>query len=176
MTRLSTRLALTAALAVAIPAAAACSARNARIAELEEENARLTRENAALRRRYEAPATPVSPIRARCRRQGETWKIGAAGREEVLGNFEGVRREIRATPYYADGQLAGFRLHSMPEGGLGISCGLANGDVLLAAGGIELRGPDTWQELGERARTADELDIAVLRAGVEKTITIEVTP
>ena len=161
----------------ALASTAACAASHdphlARIAELEEQNARLERENAALEARVNGVAAPAPPIETRCAKNGAGWRITSSGRNELIGNVAGVRRDTKPTPFFSDGKFAGMRLSAMAPGSIGPSCGFEVGDIVRTVNGIE---PTIakWDELEAVLRKTNRIEIELLRGREALKLSIEV--
>ena len=87
-----------------------------------------------------------------------------------MGNTAGVRRDLHPTPVFGDGKFVGYRVHTMEPTGIGISCGLENGDVVLKVNGLV---PSIRMEA--ELMTAKRVEIEILRGDKPRTLVIEIS-
>lgn len=165
--------------ALAVSGASACASKThddhlSRIAELEDDNDELRRENSALRARVEGNVTPVPAIETRCAKTAAGWKITPSGLDEILKNATGLKREARARAFFDGGRYTGMRL-TAPAGSFAASCGCEEGDVLQRVNGVDFN-PSKYGEIGALLRKTKKIELEVARGGATRTLAIEVAP
>ena len=144
----------------------------ARISELESENARLARENEALRARYEGSVVQATPIETRCAKKGAGYRITPSGLDELLKNGAGLKLETKPRVWFEGGRSGGLKI-SVTPGSLSASCGCEDGDIISKVNGFDAT-PAKWPQIEADLRKAKQVQLDIVRGGTPKTLVIDV--
>ena len=90
-----------------------------------------------------------------------------------LEDTETLSRAARLVPHRGDdGEVDGFRVSGMRQGGLGLSCGLVNGDVLHAVNGHGLQTVQDAMEAYNAVKGSQELRLELSRGGTRQEVVL----
>lgn len=99
------------------------------------------------------------------------WNIDRGVVDRILENQADLMRQARIVPVQQNGKVVGIRLNGVrPDALLGV-LGMQNGDQLQTINGFEMGSPEKALEAYARLRTADKLQIQLVRAG--KTMNLD---
>lgn len=90
--------------------------------------------------------------------------------EEMLANLPATLSQARAVPYFRGGQSVGLRLFAIKSGSLYEKLGLKNGDVLIAANGVQLVDLGNALKIIEQLKESSSLVIILERSAREVTL------
>ncbi len=92
----------------------------------------------------------------------------------VMRDYSKLMRGVVVKPVLEKGRVVGLRLsRSTPQSLLG-RLGLKNGDIIKSINGFALTSPDKALQAYARLRTADDLDLEIVRGGKATTIDVHV--
>ncbi|MDP3276262.1 MAG: type II secretion system protein GspC [Deltaproteobacteria bacterium] len=90
--------------------------------------------------------------------------------DRILENQAELMRTTRVMPHMEGGRIAGLTLFGVRPNNLLGRIGMQNSDVLTRINGLEIASPDKALEAYARLRTADHLQLSVLRNGAPVNI------
>lgn len=93
-------------------------------------------------------------------------------RDKLLTDPQSVMNTVRAEPYRQAGKLKGYRIFPGRDKGLFGTLGLEPGDVVTSVNGIELDSPLKGLEVMQSITDATEVNVDVLRNGVNQTFLV----
>jgi general secretion pathway protein C len=110
-------------------------------------------------------AAPVSqPGNPHIRQVSDTqYDIDRSEVDTALDNMSQLFTQIRAVPHFEGGQSTGFRLFAIRQNSLFDNIGLRNGDVIQSINGTQINDPRRALALLQDLRTAQQLNVQVLR-------------
>lgn len=112
-----------------------------------------------------APATPNAP--------GVAAATPALARDRILEKPAELLKMVRTEPYTEEGRIKGFRLQPGGDPALFYSLGFAPGDVVLRINDQSATDTATLGRLMQELRTAQAVNITVLRDGQEIPLLIQ---
>lgn len=93
------------------------------------------------------------------------WNIDRGVVDRILENQADLMRQARIVPVQENGKVVGIKLNGVrPDALLGV-LGMQNGDQLNTINGFEMGSPEKALEAYARLRTADKLQISLVRGG-----------
>lgn len=102
------------------------------------------------------------------------YAIERAWLKRQLADIAPLRDDIRMRPHRRNGQLQGFRVARIREGGVFARLGLKKGDVVRAANGQPLDSPNRVLKLYGQLPDADVVRLRIERDGVSRTLDYEI--
>jgi hypothetical protein len=72
---------------------------------------------------------------------------------------------VRVVPYFDNGKPAGFKIFAVRKKSLWAKLGFNNGDVIQSVNGKDISSPDKALEAYQALKTADKIEVAILRRG-----------
>lgn len=94
-------------------------------------------------------------------------------RQKLSQNPDSFMQMISLAPRRSGGQLIGYRVSPGADSALFIASGLKNGDVITRLNGLDLTDISQSQEVFKQLRTADSLQLDLLRDGEYQTLEID---
>jgi len=109
------------------------------------------------------------------RRTGADRFLVARGEiENSLDNLTQTITQVRATPFLQNGKAIGFRLFNVRKGSIFERMGIKNGDVVQEVNGTVLDSPAAASGLLDVIRTAENLELKLLRQGEPRSLSYTV--
>ncbi|HIF62880.1 MAG TPA: hypothetical protein EYG16_05575 [Deltaproteobacteria bacterium] len=109
------------------------------------------------------------------RRTGTDRFLVARGEiENSLDNLTQTITQVRATPFLQNGKAIGFRLFNVRKGSIFERMGIKNGDVVQEVNGTVLDSPAAASGLLDVIRTAENLELKLLRQGEPRSLSYTV--
>jgi general secretion pathway protein C len=96
--------------------------------------------------------------------------------DRILENQAELMRTTRVMPHTEGGRIVGLTMFGVRSNNLLGRIGLVNGDVLTRINGLEIASPDKALEAYARLRTADRLQVSVIRNGQPVNIDFNIRP
>lgn len=93
-------------------------------------------------------------------------------KEEIkrfLDNPKEILTDARLLPNLKDGKQEGFMVREVKPGGFYDNIGLANGDIILRANGIDLTSPSDGVKIFSMIKELDRVELDILRNGLRTT-------
>jgi general secretion pathway protein C len=100
--------------------------------------------------------------------------VNEADVDSALSNLPLLLTEIRAVPYFKEGQAAGLRLFAIKSGSLFDKIGLKNGDILKSINGNPMGDFTQAVKLFERLKAERTLKVSLERNREEKEFTYQI--
>ena len=94
--------------------------------------------------------------------------------ENSLDNLTQTITQVRATPFLQNGKAIGFRLFNVRKGSIFERMGIKNGDVVQEVNGTVLDSPAAASGLLDVIRTAENLELKLLRQGTPRSLSYTV--
>lgn len=94
--------------------------------------------------------------------------------DEALSNLPVLLTQLRAVPYFKNGQAVGLRLFAIKSGSLFEKIGLQNGDILQSINGNQLGDFSEALKLFERLKAERSLSVALERNRSPMTLNYEI--
>lgn len=107
-------------------------------------------------------------------RKGNEVRMTTAYRNLLKSQMGKVLMQAAAVPYYANGELIGFRMWEIEDGSVFAQAGLQNGDVVTAINGERLTDVSRTIRMLQALRDEPRADITIERAGKELAIAVVV--
>jgi general secretion pathway protein C len=96
--------------------------------------------------------------------------------DRILENQAELMRTTRVMPHTEGGRIVGLTMFGVRSGTLLGRIGIQNADVLTRINGLEIASPDKALEAYARLRTADRLQVSVIRNGQPVNIDFNISP
>lgn len=96
--------------------------------------------------------------------------------DRILENQAELMRTTRVMPHTEGGRIVGLTMFGVRSNNLLGRIGIQNADVLTRINGLEIASPDKALEAYARLRTADRLQVSVLRNGQPVNIDFNIRP
>ena len=103
-------------------------------------------------------------------------EIPRAAVDEILANPMAFGRGARVLPSAKGGVANGFKIYAVKPGSIFARVGLTNGDTLTAIDGHPLDTVDRALEAYSALRTANRIELGVIRRGTPFTLVITIVP
>jgi general secretion pathway protein C len=84
---------------------------------------------------------------------------------DALSNLPVLISQVRAVPYFRDGQSIGMRLFALRRDSLWEKIGLKNGDILLAVNDNSLSDPSQALKIFEQLKSERSINVKLERNG-----------
>jgi general secretion pathway protein C len=94
--------------------------------------------------------------------QGQ-YNIDRSEVDAALDNMNQLFTQIRAVPHFEGGKSTGFRLFAIRQNSIFDNIGLRNGDIIQSINGTELNDPSRALGLLQELRSAQQLNVTILR-------------
>ena len=125
-------------------------------------------------RRVVLPSTmPALPQATGCTPPGEVT-LKRKEFDDAISNPSSLALAARVVPAIKDGQVLGYKLFAIRPESLFARVGLCNGDTVKAVNGRALTDAQKSLEVYDLVRRANEVDLAVERAGADVSIKVHV--
>lgn len=94
--------------------------------------------------------------------------------ESALANVNRLMTQIRVVPHFKSGGAQGYRVFSVNPHSIFAKLGLKNGDIIRSINGREILTPGEAYQAYKELRDARDLDLQIVRRGVQKTLNYEI--
>ncbi len=85
--------------------------------------------------------------------------------EYYLNNLDKILYSAKATPYFEDGQMKGFKISLIDKGSIIDKMGIVNGDIIYSVNGKEIKGIEDILYFLNSFYTLKEIRLGILRNG-----------
>jgi general secretion pathway protein C len=109
-------------------------------------------------------AVPSQPTNPHVQQVSENqYTIDRSEVDAALDNMNQLFTQIRAVPHFEGGKSTGFRLFAIRQNSIFDNIGLRNGDIIQSINGTPLDDPSSALGLMQNFRSAQQLNVTILR-------------